>query len=82
MSLAGILALALVFVLLGFAAGLVLLARFLTGETEDEQALRFDPFAAQPPSARVLEFFLRWRRRPQQLTNRRDRLGRYRKHRR
>jgi hypothetical protein len=82
MSLAGVLALAVIFVVLGFATGLVLLARFLTSESDEERALRFDPFAAPPPSMWFLEFFHWWRRRPPLLTYRRDRQGRYRKHRR
>jgi hypothetical protein len=82
MSLAGILALAVILVLLSFAVGLVLFVRFLTSESDDEGALRFDPFAAPPPTLWFLRFFQRWRRRPQQLTYRRDRKGRYRKHRR
>jgi hypothetical protein len=84
MSLAGILALAFILVLLAGAIGLVWLARYLTSETDEDRALRFDPFAApqQQPSPWFLQFFQWWRRRPRQLTYRRDRQGRFRKHRR
>jgi hypothetical protein len=79
MYLAGLLAVTLVVVLLGLGAGLVLFARFLTSETDEDQAMRFDPFAAPPPSLWYLPFFHWWRRRPRQLTYRRDARGRFRK---
>jgi hypothetical protein len=73
--------LALVAVLFIGIIGLGLVARFLTGESEAEKALRFDLFAAPPVplSVRTLEFLFRWRRGPRQLTYRRDSRGRFRK---
>jgi hypothetical protein len=79
MSLVGFLALAFFLVLLSFAGLLVLLARFITSESDEERALRFDPFAPSQPSMWFLDFFHWWRRRPRQLTYRRDRRGRFRK---
>lgn len=73
--------LTLVLVLLGGIVGLGLMIRFLTGESEAEQALRFDPFA-QPPaplSIRLLDMLMRWRPGPKLLTYRRDERGRFRK---
>jgi hypothetical protein len=82
MSLAGILVLALVFVVLAFALGLGLLARFLTSETAEDRAMRFDPLARPPLPHWFIQYFFWWRDRPRQLTYRRDRQGRFRKHRR
>jgi hypothetical protein len=72
----------LALVLLSGIVGLGLMVRFLTGESEADQAMRFDPFAPTPQkplSARFLDFFLRWRNGPKQLTYRRDGRGRFRK---
>jgi hypothetical protein len=82
MSLAGILVLAFVFVVLAFALGLALLARFLTSETAEDRAMRFDPLARPPLPHWFLKLYHGWRGRPRQLTYRRDRQGRFRKHRR
>lgn len=81
MSFGLILVLALVLVVLGMAAGVALLVRFLTGESEEDRTMRFDPFAKPrpPPSLRLLAFFLFLRNRPKQLTYRRDARGRFRK---
>jgi hypothetical protein len=72
----------LALILLSGFVGLGLMARFLTGESEEDRAMRFDPFAPKPPrplSQRFLDFFLRWRNGPRQLTYRRDARGRFRK---
>jgi hypothetical protein len=73
-----------VVVLLSGIIGLGLAVRFLTGESEAEKALRFDPFGLPPTplSVRFLDFFLRWRQGPKLLTYRRDARGRFRKQRR
>jgi hypothetical protein len=81
MPFAAILALAAVLVVLSAGLGMVLLARFLTSETVEDQALRFDPFARPrpPPSLRLLDFILFLRKRPKQIGYRRDARGRFRK---
>jgi hypothetical protein len=79
MSFAAILILGFVLVLLSFLLGLVLVARFLTGETDAERQLRFNPFAPAMLTGWFFDFFLQWRDRPRQLTYRRDALGRFRK---
>ncbi len=82
MSFPGILALAVVLVVLGAGLGMILFVRFLTSETDDDLAARFDPFAPLPLSRWFLDFFVQWRHRPKQLTYRRDAQGRFRKQRR
>jgi hypothetical protein len=81
MPFAAILALAVVLVVLSAGLGMVLLARFLTSEADEDQALRFDPFARprRPPSLRLLDFILFLRNRPKQIGYRRDARGRFRK---
>ncbi len=81
MSFGLILVLALVLVVMSMAAGVVLFVRFLTGASEEDRTMGFDPFARPrpPPSLRLLDFFLFLRRRPKQLTYRRDARGRFRK---
>jgi hypothetical protein len=81
MSLVGILALALILVVLGLVAGTALFVRFLTGEAAADEAMRFDPFARprSPPSLRLLDFIRFLRNRPKQIGSRRDRRGRFRK---
>lgn len=67
---------------LGGLALLALLARFLTSEPGEDEAMRFDPFATtHKPVNPFLGWILSWRLRgPRRLTYRRDRRGRFRKH--
>jgi hypothetical protein len=82
MSFALAMILVLALVLISGIVGVGLIARFLTAESDADEAMRFDPFAPVPPkpvSTRFLEFFLRWRNGPKRLTYRRDRRGRFRR---
>jgi flagellar basal body-associated protein FliL len=81
MSFGLILILAVVLVVLSAVAGAALFVRFLTGESEADAAMRFDPFARPPPppSLRLFGFLMFLRNRPKQIGSRRDRLGRFRK---
>jgi hypothetical protein len=82
MSIALIVLLVLALTALSAIVGLALVARFLTSETDEDKAVRFDPFGARPFSPWFIEFFQRWRGRSRRLTYRRDRRGRFRRHRR
>lgn len=81
MSFGLILVVAIVLVVLSAVAGAALFVRFLTGESEADQAMRFDPFARPkpPPSLRMLDWILFLRNRPKQIGSRRDKRGRFRK---
>ncbi|MFM5923261.1 MAG: hypothetical protein ACKOPG_03620 [Novosphingobium sp.] len=83
MSIGLIIAGSLLAMLLFALAGVVLLGRFLTHESEADDAMGFDPFTRPKPpySERFLRWFSRWKGGgPRRLTNRRDRDGRFRKH--
>lgn len=61
-------------------AGIALFVRFLTSDNEADEAIGFNPLGERPHSPWFIDFFLRWRRRRRQLTYRRDRQGRFRRH--
>lgn len=75
-----IILLVLALVALSAVAGFVLFIRFLTSDSEADARMGFNPFGERPHSPWFIEFFQRWRKRHRQLTYRRDRHGRFRRH--
>lgn len=66
--------------ILACVTGAVMFVRFLTGEADEDERMRFDPLARPlRPSPRLFAFFLWWRDRPKQITSRRDQRGRFRR---
>lgn len=80
MSIALLILLALALVLVSAFGCIALFVRFLTSDDDTDGRMRFNPLGERPQSPWFMDFFLRWRRRDKQLTYRRDRSGRFRRH--